>query len=61
MQTVRLQFETIVALNDFLSIIQNVNCEINRQRLTVICELSEAELNQALHTFGAKIIDEKRL
>lgn len=56
MVKVCLQFQTIQSLTDFLQLIQNINCEINHQRLTVICELSEKELGMAISGFEAKVI-----
>lgn len=56
MVKVCLQFQTIQSLTDFLQLIQNINCEINHQRLTVICELSEKELEMAISGFEAKVI-----
>jgi hypothetical protein len=56
MKSVFLQFETLVALTDFMAVINNVNCEINHQRLTVLCQVSADELQLAISSFGGKII-----
>jgi hypothetical protein len=58
MKKVCLQFQTITKLTDFLQLIENINCEINRQRLTVICEISEKELEMAIMDFDAQAIGE---
>lgn len=58
MKKVCLQFQSITMLNDFMQVIKNINCEINRQRLTMICEISERELQMAKENFGAQVIEE---
>ena len=59
MKAVCLQFETLVALTDFMAVINNVNCEINHQRVTLLCQVSADELQLAVSSFGAKIISDQ--
>jgi hypothetical protein len=59
MKPICLQFESIIALKDFLAVIRNINCEVNYHRLTIICELTEEELQLAIRSFGAKQIADK--
>jgi hypothetical protein len=57
MKEVCLQFEAISAMTNFLSVLENNNCEINRQRLTILCEISAEELELAIRSFGACVVD----
>gem|GEM_PF-2041558 len=59
MKVVCLQFESLITLTDFMAVISNVNCEINHQRLTVLCQVSADELQLAVSSFGAKIISDQ--
>jgi hypothetical protein len=58
MKKVCFQFPSITMMNDFLQVIENINCEFNHQRLTLICELTERECQMAIEDFGARLFEE---
>ena len=56
MKTVTLQFPGLSALVKFKDFLQTDNIELNFTSLTLICECSEMEMQEAVAVYGAVII-----
>ncbi|MDQ3279411.1 MAG: hypothetical protein M3Q06_13865 [Bacteroidota bacterium] len=54
--TVTLQFKQLEELARFKSLLQTNNFELNSYNLTIICDCSENEINEAVNRYGAKLI-----
>lgn len=56
MKKVLLQFEDILDLVDFITLTNNLRCEINKSTLTLHCVLSEIEVELATNGYNAIIL-----
>jgi len=57
MKIVALQFEDILQLLEFVEYSRSHNCPINLKKLTISCELSEADIELAINGFNAIVIE----
>ncbi|HYO22233.1 MAG TPA: hypothetical protein VER36_07490 [Flavisolibacter sp.] len=60
MKRVLLQFENILELIEFIAAINNLNCDIDSNALTIFCDLSEMEIELAINGYGAAVIEAAR-
>ncbi len=56
MKKVTIELGNIVQLLDFLDLTKATNCEINRRHLTLICELSPADIEVATRSYGGRVL-----
>ena len=61
MKEVLLEFPTLLALVDFTLATDMTKCEIDRTHFTMLCRLSDAELELALNGFGAKVVTSRTI
>lgn len=57
MKKVTLQFNNILSLIDYLDVIKNYDCWMNRRDFTVSCLLSEADIELAKQGYGATVLE----
>jgi len=56
MKTVSLQFPSILQLIDFTLAIDSNFCQMNKETLVLICELSENEIELATSGYSAMVV-----
>lgn len=56
MRKVILQFQCILDMVDFQSLTDTFSCESNLDQLTLVCSLSEAEIELAQNGYHARLL-----
>ena len=61
MHQVRLQFSSIYKLRDFTSVTKVVYYEMNKTNFSLVCTISEKEIELAQTVYNAKVVAFKNL